>query len=94
MTRRSRKVRHIGDISTHRELTEMRERLTAKIRTAERRLAYDIEDTFSVDNLLELVAPPGSFVWRIVDGIRMGLATVRGVVNAIDYFRENRSRRY
>jgi hypothetical protein len=90
MTRRSRKVRHIEDISTYKELTEVRAQIRGRMRYAERRLADDIEDTFSIDNLLGLVAPRGSFAWRIVEGIDMGLATIRGVVKAVEYFRERR----
>ena len=90
MARRNRKIRHISDISTHRQLCEARESLDRKLWYVEQRLADDLADTFSPESLLELIAPPGSAADRFIGNIRMGMATLRGVVNAVEYFSSRR----
>jgi hypothetical protein len=90
MARRSRKVRYIGDIYTHRELREMRMRLDAKLWYVEQKLAGDVAYVFSFDNLVELIAPPGSMADRVVGFVRMALATLRGVAKGVEHYRGRR----
>ncbi len=90
MARRDRTVRNPRDIRNLGELRQMRREVEIKLWYAEERLADGIADTFSVDNLLSLFAPPGSVGDRIVGGFSTGLATIRGIINAIQMFQSRR----
>jgi hypothetical protein len=68
-------------------LREVREALQGRILYAEQRLADDFEETFSLENLIDLVAPPGSFLDRAIGWFEDAFAAVRGVMGAFDYFR-------
>jgi hypothetical protein len=85
--KKNRRVRSFSEISTYRELREVRTRLDMKLWYAEQRLSDRLVRAFSAENLLSLIAPPGSLIDNIIVGIGKGMATVRGVLNAIDYFR-------
>lgn len=90
MARRNRKVRYLDEISSFKELREARREIDRRLRYAEEKLADDVVETFSVENLLSIIAPPGSAADRLVGSIGTGLATVRGVINAIQMFRSRR----
>ncbi len=87
MAGRDRIVRGPRDIRRLAELRQMRREVDIELRYAGEKLADDVAGTFSVDNLLSIIAPPGSVADRIVGGLSTGLATVRGVMNAIQIFR-------
>lgn len=90
MARRFNRVRRIGDIASHRELREVQDRLRARIWYAEQRLVDDFEATFSAENLLDMIAPPGSVLDRIVGWAETGFATARGIFGAVESFRKRR----
>ncbi len=87
MAQRDRTIRTPRDIRRLAELRQMRREVDIKLWYAGEKLAGDVAYTFSVDNLLSIIAPPGSVGDRIVGGFSTGLATVRGVMNAIQMFR-------
>lgn len=78
-----RKIRNLSKISSLRELREARRIVDLKLWYTEQKISDDISGTFSVNNLLSLIAPEGSTADRIINGMTTGLATVRGIVNGI-----------
>jgi hypothetical protein len=72
-------ARYLSEISTAAQLREARRELEIREWFARDRLAGDLVDTFTVDNLLSIVAPPGSVVERIIGGVGTGIAAVRGI---------------
>ena len=87
MARGNRKTRYLSEISSLKELREARREIDMKLWYTGEKLADDVAETFSVDNLLSIIAPPGSVADRIVGGMSTGLATVRGIINAVQMFR-------
>lgn len=88
MARRNRRrVRYLSDISSLSELRQARREVDLKLWYAGEKLTDDLSDTFSVDNLMSIIAPPGSLTEKIIDGFSMGLTTLRGIINAIGLFR-------
>lgn len=87
MARRNRRARYLSEISSLNELREARREVGIKLWYAEEKLAGDAAETFSVDNLMSIIAPPGSVTDRIFGGMTTGIATVRGILNAIQMFR-------
>lgn len=73
-----------------RELREARRIVDLKLWYAEQKLADDISGTFSIDNFLSIIAPPGSLTDRVISGISTGLATIRGIINGIRCIRHRR----
>jgi hypothetical protein len=87
MARKIIKIRYLSDISSVGELREARRELELRTWYAERKLEDDIEETFTLDNMLSIFAPPGSLPDRILCGIGTGVATIRGIGNAFRMFR-------
>jgi hypothetical protein len=63
-------------------------------------MADNFADTFSVGNLLSWIAPPGSFLDRviggvdsIVGGVNTGITALRAIMSVVDLFRGGRRRR-
>jgi hypothetical protein len=84
------KLRYFSDIKTQKELREVRRELELREWYAGEKFIDNASDTFSMDNLLSIVAPPGSAADRVVGGIGTGIATVRGIMNAVQMFRGRR----
>lgn len=84
----SRKRRDYADISSMEELREVRRWVDMKLWYTEEKLSDDVREGLSADNLMYIIAPPGSAAERVIDGVTTGLATVRGVINAIGVIRE------
>ncbi len=80
----------MGDIASHRELREVQDRIRVRIWYAEQRFVEGVEETFSAENLLEMIAPPGSLLDRIVGWAETGFATARGIFSAVEHFRRRR----
>lgn len=89
MARRIRTARYLNDIGTARALREARRDIDTRLWYAEDRFVERTASTFSVDNLISLIAPPGSLTDRLVGGVSSGLATIRGIMSYIRY-RNNR----
>lgn len=76
------------NIGSLRELQDVRRRVDMKLWYVEEKIADDAREAFSAENLMYIVAPPGSATERIIDGVTNGIATVRGVISAIGMIRE------
>jgi hypothetical protein len=87
---RNRRVRYLDEISSYAELTQARRDVQVKIRSAEQELAESAGEAFSLDNLLSIVAPPGSVLDSLIGSIDTGIATVRGIINGIALFRRKK----
>ncbi len=83
MGREIRKARYLSEISSVAELREARSELELREWFAKERLIDDVYHTFSFDNLLSMVAPPGSFLGRAVGGVGTGISVAQGVIGAI-----------
>ncbi len=83
MAREIRRARYLSEISSVRELREARVELELRELFARRRLESDIYDTFTLDNLIGMVAPPGSILDRVIGGVGTGFAAVQGVMGVI-----------
>lgn len=77
MAREISKRRYLSDIATMKELREARKELEMKTWYFERVLTERFYATFSVDNLISIVVPPGSFIERAIGWIETGMAIVR-----------------
>jgi hypothetical protein len=78
-----RRARYLSEISSVRELQEARRELEIREFFARERLEMDVIDTFSPDNLLAMVAPPGSAIERIIGSVGNGIATVQGIMGVL-----------
>lgn len=78
-----RRARYLSEISTVRELKEARRELEIREWFARERLIQDAYDTFTIDNLLSMVVPPGSLADRVIGGVGTGIAAVQGIAGAI-----------
>lgn len=90
MARRIEKTRYFSDIKTQKQLREARLELELRAWYAGEKIANDASDMFTVENLLSIIAPSGSVADRIVGGVGTGIATVKGLSNAIRMFRSKR----
>ncbi len=63
-----------------RRLREVRREFELREWLARERLLDDVADTFSFDNLLSLVAPPGSLLDRVIGGVGTGFSVVQSVL--------------
>jgi hypothetical protein len=86
MGREIRRARYLSEIRSVRELKEARVELELREWFARERLEADVYDTFTLDNLVSIVAPPGSWLYRVIGGVGTGLATVQGVVGMLGSF--------
>jgi hypothetical protein len=86
MGREIRRARYLSEIRSVRELKEARVELELREWFARERLEADVYDTFTLDNLVSMVAPPGSWLNRVIGGVGTGLATVQGVVGMLGSF--------
>jgi hypothetical protein len=87
---RRRRVRYLDEIGSYEELIRARHHVQAQVRMAEEDLADTAADAFSLDNLVSIIAPPGSMVDRLIGSFDTVLATVRGIINGIALFRSRR----
>ena len=71
------KRRYLSDIATMKELREARRELEMKRWYFEKVLTQRFRTTFSVDNLISIVVPPGSFIERAIGWIETGMAVIR-----------------
>jgi hypothetical protein len=78
-----RRARYLSEIGSMRELREARRELEIREFFARERLEMDVLEVLSPENLLAMVAPPGSVVRRVIGGVESGLATVQGVFGAL-----------
>ncbi len=83
MAREIRRARYLSEISSVRELREARRELELREWFARERLEADIYETFTLDNLVAMVAPPGSMLDRVIGGVGTGLAAAQGVFGVI-----------
>lgn len=83
MGREIRKVRYLSEISSVRELRQARRELEIREWFARERLIEDTYATFSLENLLSIVAPPGSVIDRVIGGVGTGFSVVQAVIGAI-----------
>jgi hypothetical protein len=92
MTRRNRnrRVRYLDEISSYDELIQARRDVQTQMWMAEEELAESAGEVFSVDNILSIIAPPGSMIDSLIGSFESGLATVRGIINGIALFRNRR----
>jgi hypothetical protein len=74
-----RRAHYLSEIDTAAQLREARRELEIREWFARERLAEDAADTFTVDNLLSIVAPPGSLVDRVIGGVGTGIAAAQGL---------------
>jgi hypothetical protein len=80
MGREIRKLHYLSEISTAAELRAARGELEVREWFASRRLVDDAIDTFTIENLISVVAPPGSLVDRVIGGIGTGIAAAQGIL--------------
>ncbi|MDR1671193.1 MAG: phage holin family protein [Alistipes sp.] len=66
-------------IDTVAELRGVRRELEVREEFAAERLAWDVSETLSPDNLIAMIAPPGSLVDRVIGGIGSGLTAVQAL---------------
>ncbi len=78
-----RRARYLSEISSVRELKEARRELELREWFARERLEADIYDTFTLDNLVSMVAPPGSILDRVIGGVGTGFAAVQGIFGVL-----------
>jgi hypothetical protein len=78
-----RQARYLSEINTAAELRAARQELEIRQWFAAERLAADVEDTFTFDNLLSLVAPPGSVVDRVIGGVGTGFTALQGLLGFV-----------
>ncbi len=83
MAREIRRARYLSEISSVRELREARRELELREWFARERLEADIYETFTLDNLVAMVAPPGSILDRVIGGVGTGFAVVQGVLGTL-----------
>ena len=86
-----RKARYLSEIRTVGELREARRELEIREWFAKERLIEDTYNTFTLDNLLSIVAPPGSLVDRIIGGVGTGFTAIQGIMGVIGSFLGRRS---
>ncbi len=93
MGRGIRQTRYLSEIRSVRELREAKRELELRDFFARERLAEDVAETFSVGNLLSLVAPPGSVVNRMMGGMETGLSAVQAVLGVVGSLLDGRRSR-
>jgi hypothetical protein len=86
MGRVIRTTKYLSEISSVRELREARTELELREWFARERLASDVYDTLTWDNLLSMVAPPGSLFDRVIGGVGTGLAATQGILGLFGSF--------
>jgi hypothetical protein len=74
-----RRARYLSEIGSVRELREARRELEIREFFARERLEMDVMDTLSPENMMAMVAPPGSLIYRVIGSVESGLATVQGI---------------
>ncbi len=65
------------------QLREARREMELREFFARERLLADVADTFTLDNLLSMVAPPGSLVERVISGVGTGFAALQGIIGVV-----------
>lgn len=93
MKRGIRNTRSLGGIRSVRELREVRREMELRELFARERLTEDVAETFSVGNLLSLVAPPGSVAGRMIGGVGTGFAALQGILGVVGSLLDGRSSR-
>ncbi len=81
-----RSARYLSEISTVRELKEARRELELREWFARERLAEDVAGTFTLSNLLSIVAPEGSLVDRMIGSVGTGVSVAQGIFGLIGSF--------
>ena len=81
-----RRARYLSEISTVRELKEARRELELREWFARERLAEDVAGTFTLGNLLSIVAPEGSLVDRMIGRVGTGITVAQGIFGLIGSF--------
>jgi hypothetical protein len=81
---------HPSEIASYDELLQVRRSLKIAVRETKEDIADSADEFFSLDNLVSLIAPPGSTIDRLIGGVETGIATVRGIIRGIDLFRSSR----
>jgi hypothetical protein len=80
MTHEIRRAHYLSEINNAAELREARHEIEFREWFAARRLTEDAYDFFTLENLVSIVAPPGSFIGRMIDGVGTGIAAAQGVL--------------
>lgn len=89
MARNREKIRRNGlhKIGSYNELRMIRREIDMELWYIENKLADDVAEAFSFNNLVSLVAPRGSVVDRMASGVSSGLAVVRGFFKGLKAIR-------
>jgi hypothetical protein len=80
MTHEIRRAHYLSEINNAAELREARHEIEFREWFAARQLTEDAYDFFTLENLVSIVAPPGSFIGRMIDGVGTGIAAAQGVL--------------
>lgn len=83
MGREIRKARYLSEISTVAGLKEARRELHIREWFARERLIEDVYDTFTLENLISVVAPPGSLIDRVIGGVGTGFTAFQGIIGVV-----------
>lgn len=81
-----KKARYLSEISTVAELKEARRELELREWFAGERLAEDIAETFTLENMISIVAPPGSVLDRVIGGVGTGFTAIQGIMGVVGSF--------